>query len=284
MIEMKTYFSDLKGKVAVVTGGGGVIGTAITIELARLGMKVAIIDYKKDRCDACAEQLSKAVKKTITCVVADVLNKEQLEKGKQQINKQLGKIDVLINCAGGNAPEATTDVEALTEDHLHHLETTFFGLKLEGIRQVFNLNLLGSILPTLVLATDMIGRGGSILFVSSMSAFRPLTKIPAYSAAKASINNFTQWLAVHLAKAQIRVNAIAPGFLLTNQNKYLLIDQKTGEYTERAKRIIAHTPMGRFGELDDLTGAVLYLISDMSKFVTGTVLAVDGGFGAYSGV
>lgn len=280
----KKYFENLAGKVAVITGGGGLIGTTIAIELARLGLKVAIVDYKKDRCDACAEEMTTRVGKAVTCVVADVLNREQLEEGKRQINEQLGKIDILINCAGGNAPEATTEAEFLSSKNLGQLEQSFFGMKMEGIRSVFDLNIMGSILPTQVFARDMVERGGVILNISSMSAFRPLTKIPAYSAAKSSINNFTQWLAVHLAKVNIRVNAVAPGFFLTTQNKYLLLDQKTGEYTPRSKKIIAHTPMERFGELEEILGAVIYLISDMSKFVTGTVLAVDGGFGAYSGV
>jgi NAD(P)-dependent dehydrogenase (short-subunit alcohol dehydrogenase family) len=284
MVELNKYFKDLNRKVAVITGGGGLIGTTIAIELARLGLKVAIVDYKKDRCDACAEEMTNKVGKTVTCVVADVLNREQLEKGKRLINGQLGKIDILINCAGGNAPEATTEVEFLSSEDLGNLEQSFFGMKVEGIRSVFDLNVMGSILPTLVFARDMVDRGGVILNISSMSAFRPLTKVPAYSAAKSSINNFTQWLAVHLAKVNIRVNSVAPGFFLTTQNKYLLLDQKTGEFTPRSKKIIAQTPMGRFGELEEILGTVIYLISDMSKFVTGTVLAVDGGFGAYSGV
>jgi NAD(P)-dependent dehydrogenase (short-subunit alcohol dehydrogenase family) len=284
MEELNKYFKNLQEKVAVITGGGGLIGTAIAIELARLGLKVAIVDYKKDRCDACAEQMSNKVGKAVTCVVADVLNREQLEEGKRLINEQLGEIDILVNCAGGNAPEATTEAEFLSSENIGELEQSFFGMKVEGIRSVFDLNIVGSILPTLVFARDMVDRGGVILSISSMSAFRPLTKVPAYSAAKASINNFTQWLAVHLAKVNIRVNAVAPGFFLTTQNKYLLLDQKTGEFTTRSKKIIAHTPMGRFGELDEIMGTVIYLISDMSKFVTGTVLAVDGGFGAYSGV
>jgi NAD(P)-dependent dehydrogenase (short-subunit alcohol dehydrogenase family) len=284
MEDSAKYFGDLTGKVAVITGGGGLIGTAIAIELARLGLKIAIVDYKKDRCDACAQQMTDKVGKAVTCVVADVLNKSQLEDGKQQINDQLGKIDILINCAGGNAPDATTEAEILTNDDPSQLEKSFFGMKVEGMRSVFDLNLMGSILPTLVFARDMVGHGGVILNISSMSAFHPLTKVPAYSAAKASINNFTQWLAVHLAKVNIRVNAVAPGFFITTQNKYLLLNQKTGKFTPRAEKIIAHTPMGRFGELDEIVGSVIYLISDMSKFVTGTVLMVDGGFGAYSGV
>ena len=284
MENWQRVFKDLAGKVCVVTGGGGLIGKTIAIELAGLGVKVAIVDYKQDRCDACAEEMSQQVGKQVTCIVADVMNREMLEKGREQINQELGPVDVLINCAGGNAPEATTDLEFLTEGSTGDLSKSFFGISVEGFRSVMDLNLLGSVLPTLVFAEHMIGRGGVILNVSSMSAERPLTKVPAYSAAKASVNNFTHWLAVHLAKVNVRVNAVAPGFFLTSQNKFLLLDEKTGEFTDRANKIISHTPMGRFGELDELLGAVIYLISDMSKFVTGVVLPVDGGFGVYSGV
>lgn len=284
MENWQKIFQDLADKVCVITGGGGLIGKTIAIELARLGVKVAIVDYKKDRCDACADEMSRSVGKQVTCVVADVLNREMLEKGKEQINEALGQIDILINCAGGNAPEATTELEILTGKNSENLRKSFFGLDIEGFRSVMDLNMLGSVLPTLVFAEDMIERGGIILNISSMSAERPLTKVPAYSAAKASINNFTQWLAVHLAKVNIRVNALAPGFFLTSQNKYLLQDEHTGKYTPRAEKIIAHTPMGRFGELNELLGAVIYLVSDMSQFVTGAVIPVDGGFGIYSGV
>lgn len=284
MENWQKIFHDLADKVCVITGGGGLIGKTIAIELARLGVKVAIVDYKKDRCDACADEMSRSVGKQVTCVVADVLNREMLVKGKEQINEALGQIDILINCAGGNAPEATTELEILTGKNSENLRKSFFGLDIEGFRSVMDLNMLGSVLPTLVFAEDMIERGGIILNISSMSAERPLTKVPAYSAAKASINNFTQWLAVHLAKVNIRVNALAPGFFLTSQNKYLLQDEHTGKYTPRAEKIIAHTPMGRFGELNELLGAVIYLVSDMSQFVTGAVIPVDGGFGIYSGV
>lgn len=284
MENWKKIFQDLTGKVCVITGGGGLIGTAIAIEMARLGMKVAIVDYKQDRCDACADEMTRKVGKHVTCVVADVLNKEMLKIGKQQINEELGEINILINCAGGNAPKATTDLEILDKEGISDLKKSFFGLDIDGFRSVLDLNMIGSVLPTLVFADDMIGRGGVVLNISSVSAFRPLTKVPAYSAAKASINNFTQWLAIHLAKADVRVNAIAPGFILTSQNRFLLMDEKTNELTSRAKKIIAHTPMGRFAELDEMLGAVVFLVSDMSKFVTGVVLPVDGGFGIYSGV
>jgi NAD(P)-dependent dehydrogenase (short-subunit alcohol dehydrogenase family) len=191
---------------------------------------------------------------------------------------------VLINGAGGNAPTATTQLEFLSTENLDELSKGFFGLDIEGFRRVFDLNFLGTVLPTMVLAEDMAGRGGSIINISSMNSYRPLTKIPAYSAAKAGINNLTEWLAVHFAKLNIRVNAIAPGFFLTDQNRFLLTDKETGKLTARGNRIIDGTPMGRFGEPEELIGTLLYLISDLSKFVTGVIIPVDGGFNAYSGV
>jgi NAD(P)-dependent dehydrogenase (short-subunit alcohol dehydrogenase family) len=220
----------------------------------------------------------------VLCAVANVLDKESLIESKKQINSQFGKIDVLINAAGGNAPTATTKDEWINKDNINDLSKTFFGLDLNGFRSVFDLNFLGTMLPSMVFAEDMLMRGGAIVNISSMNSYRPLTKIPAYSAAKSAINNFTQWLAVHLAKVNIRVNAIAPGFFLTNQNRFLLTDEKTGELTARGHKIMASTPMGRFGEPEELNSTLLYLISDQSKFVTGVVIPVDGGFNAYGGV
>jgi NAD(P)-dependent dehydrogenase (short-subunit alcohol dehydrogenase family) len=213
-----------------------------------------------------------------------VLDKESLIEAKKEINNKFGKIDVLINGAGGNAPTATTKDEWINKDNIDDLSKTFFGLDLNGFRSVFDLNFLGTMLPSMVFAEDMLMRGGAIVNISSMNSYRPLTKIPAYSAAKSAINNFTQWLAVHLAKVNIRVNAIAPGFFLTNQNRFLLTDEKTGELTARGHKIMASTPMGRFGEPEELNSTLLYLISDQSKFVTGVVIPVDGGFNAYGGV
>ncbi len=278
---MTTEFSDIKNKVCVVTGGCGVFGNIFSSSLLKAGAKVAIIDYKKGRCEDCAQNLAKKSGEPVLCVVANVLKKETLIEAKKEINDQLGKIDVLINAAGGNSPNATTKDEFFSEENL---DNSFFGLKVEGFRDVFDLNFLGTVLPTMVFAEDMIGRGGSVINISSMNSFRPLTKIPAYSAAKASVNNLTQWLAVHFAKANIRVNAIAPGFFVTKQNEFLLLDEKTKELTERGNKIIQNTPMGRFGESKDLVGTLYYLVSDMSAFVTGVVLPVDGGFSAYSGV
>ena len=278
---MTTEISDIKNKVCVVTGGCGVFGNIFSSSLLKVGAKVAIIDYKRGRCEDCAQNLAKKSGEPVLCVVADVLKKETLIEAKKEINDQLGKIDVLINAAGGNSPNATTKDEFFSKENL---DNSFFGLKVEGFRDVFDLNFLGTVLPTMVFAEDMIGRGGSVINISSMNSFRPLTKIPAYSAAKASVNNLTQWLAVHFAKANIRVNAIAPGFFVTKQNEFLLLDENSKELTERGKKIIQNTPMGRFGESKDLVGTLYYLVSDMSAFVTGVVIPVDGGFSAYSGV
>ncbi|MDY0091923.1 MAG: SDR family oxidoreductase [Candidatus Vecturithrix sp.] len=284
---MKTYsFDDLKGKVCVITGGGGVIGKALVKGIAATGAKIAILDLFKDIADkAAAEICSEIAGATAIGIEANVLEKESLLKAKAKVNDRLGKIDILINCAGGNSPKATTQVEMMEKTDTADLGKTFFGLQLEGFQKVFDLNFLGTVLPTMVFATDMIEREkGVILNISSMNAFRPLTKIPAYSAAKASINNLTEWLAVHLAKMNIRVNAIAPGFFLTQQNRFLLIDENTGTFTPRGQKVMNGTPMGRFGDPEELCGTVLYLLSDLSAFVTGIVIPIDGGFNAYSGV
>jgi NAD(P)-dependent dehydrogenase (short-subunit alcohol dehydrogenase family) len=281
---MITDFSDLKNKVCVVTGGCGVFGNIFSSSMLKAGAKVAIIDYKKGRCEDCAQNLAKKSGEPVLCVVANVLEKETLIEAKKEINVHLGKIDVLINAAGGNSPKASTSDEFLSENNINDLNKTFFGLEVEGFREVFDLNFLGTVLPTMVFAEDMISSGGSIINISSMNSFRPLTKIPAYSAAKASINNLTQWLAVHFAKSNIRVNAIAPGFFVTKQNEFLLVDEKTKELTDRGQRIIQNTPIGRFGEPKDLVSTLYYLASDLSSFVTGVVIPVDGGFSAYSGV
>lgn len=278
------FFEEIEGKVCVITGGGGVIGTTIALNLAKLGAKIAILDYKKDRCDNCAEILSQNAGTKVKCLVANVLDKDMLLRARKELNKDFGKIDVLVNAAGGNSPDATTKEEFMTPENFDKWEDNFFGLNLKGFRDVFNLNFIGTLLPTMVFAEDMLNRGGSVINISSMNSFRPLTKIPAYSVAKASVNNFTQWLSVHLAKVNVRVNAIAPGFILTNQNEFLLIDEDTGKLTERGEKIINSTPMGRFGEPEEMVGTILYLMSDLSRFVTGTVIPIDGGFSAYSGV
>jgi len=282
---MKIFLSeDIKDKVCIVTGGCGVFGNIFAQGLLQAGAKVAIMDYKKGRCEDCAQNLAKKAGAPVLCIVADVLDKDALKKAKEEVNAKLGKIDVLINGAGGNSPSATTGAAFISKDIKEDLSKTFFGLELEGFKKVFDLNFLGTVLPSMVFSEDMLNGGGSIINISSMNSFRPLTKIPAYSAAKASVNNFTQWLAVHFAKVNIRVNAIAPGFFLTKQNEFLLIDENTKELTDRGKQIISNTPMERFGDPEEILGTLFYLISDVSKFVTGVVIPVDGGFNAYSGI
>jgi len=281
---MPYTLEDIKGKVCAITGGGGVIGTSFALGLAEAGAKVAILDFKKENADAVAQKVNEKFPGNAISVFANVLEKNTLIDAKKEINQKFGKLDVLINGAGGNAPTATTQLEFLSTENLGELSKGFFGLDIDGFRRVFDLNFLGTVLPTMVLAEDMAGRGGVIINISSMNSYRPLTKIPAYSAAKAGINNLTEWLAVHFAKLNIRVNAIAPGFFLTDQNRFLLTDKETGKLTPRGHRIIDGTPMGRFGETEELIGTLLYLISDISKFVTGVIIPVDGGFNAYSGV
>lgn len=281
----KISFDDLNGKVCAITGGAGVIGGSIVRALASVGAKIAILDLNEEMAQQVASEIANEFNAEIIGVKANVLDKESLEQAKNIINQKLGLIDILINGAGGNSPQATTQVEQIEEENLDNLESTFYGLQLEGFDKVFALNFKGTILPSMVLTRDMLAKkSGVVLNISSMNAYHPLTKIPAYSAAKASINNFTEWLAVHLAKVGIRVNAVAPGFFITNQNRFLVLDEKTGGYSARGNKIVNSTPMGKFGDPDDLQGAVLYLLSDISSFVTGVVIPVDGGFNAYSGV
>lgn len=278
-------FSDLRGRTCAITGGAGILGASIVRGLAQAGMRVAILDIVKSAADDLAAKVRQETGATVIGVQADVLNRESLLAARETITAQFGPIEALINGAGGNSPKATTKDEFVTADNLTHPESTFFGLDIEGFRRVFDLNFMGTLLPTMVLADPMAQRGkGVVLNISSMNSFRPLTKIPAYSAGKAAINNFTEWLAVHLAKVNIRVNAVAPGFFLTAQNRFLLLDEKSQELTARGRKIIDRTPMGRFGEPDELMGTILYLLSDVSGFVTGVVIPVDGGFNAYSGV
>jgi NAD(P)-dependent dehydrogenase (short-subunit alcohol dehydrogenase family) len=282
---MKYSFDDLKGKVCVLTGGAGVIGASMARGLASVGIKTAIVDLNKEAAVNLAAEVQKEYNVTTIGVGASVLDKDSLIAAKKEINEKLGKINILINGAGGNSPAATCAVEQMDGSNINELEKTFYGLGLDGFQKVYDLNFKGTLLPTMVFTTDMLEAGkGSILNISSMNSYRPLTKIPAYSAAKASINNFTQWLSVHLAKTGIRVNAVAPGFFLTNQNRFLLTDEKTGEATPRGKKIIANTPVGKYGEPEDLNGAVLYLLSDISSFVTGIIIPVDGGYSAFGGV
>lgn len=278
-------FNDLNGKVCVITGGAGVIGAAMVKAMASVGVKIAIADINKEVAERVAAEISKEFKAQVIGVEANVLDKESLIKAKQIINEKLGDIDLLINGAGGNHPTATTKVEQMDENSLDHLEDTFYGLEMDGFDKVFALNFKGTLLPSMVFTTDMLkNKKGVVLNVSSMNSYKPLTKIPAYSAAKASINNFTEWLSVHLAKVGIRVNAVAPGFFITDQNRFLVLDQATGNFSARGQKIVNNTPMGKFGEPEDLQGATLFLLSDVSSFVTGIVIPVDGGYSAFGGV
>lgn len=285
---MKLPFKiDLNGKVAVVTGGGGVICSEFSKALAAVGAKVAVCDLKVDAAQKVVDDIT-AAGGTAIAVEANVLKKDSLEAAKEFIVSKLGPVDILLNGAGGNHPKGTTAMEYLNPDDLlneHRDFVTFYDLDPKGIEFVFNLNVLGTLLPTQAFTKKMAAnRKGVIINVSSMNAFRPLTKIPAYSAAKAAVSNFTQWMSVHMAKAGIRVNAIAPGFFLTNQNRALLTNPD-GSLTPRSEKILAHTPMGHFGEPQDLLGALLWLVSDQAAgFVTGVVVPIDGGFAAYSGV
>ena len=283
---MKLPFKiDLNNKVAVVTGGGGILCSSFAKAIAQSGAKVAILDLNGEAAQKVADEII-AEGGVAIGVSANVLQKDSLEEAKKIVNEKLGSVDILLNGAGGNNPKGTTTKEYynIGDEDLDDVKT-FFDLDPDGVSFVFNLNFLGTLLPTQVFAHDLIGKKDAVILnVSSMNAFTPLTKIPAYSGAKAAISNFTQWLAVHFSKVGIRVNAIAPGFFLTNQNKALLIDEK-GEYTERSKKILSQTPMDRFGEAEELIGTLLWLLCyDASSFVNGVVIPVDGGFSAYSGV
>ncbi len=278
---------DLKGKVAAVTGGGGILCSRMAEALAACGARVAVLDLRAEA----AERTAAAIRKTggeAAGLRCDVLAPESLRQCRERIEKTFGTVDILLNGAGGNHPKGTTTADQLQPEDLGRDEpgfVSFFDLDPAGVQFVFNLNFLGTLLPTQVFTRPMAARrGGVVINISSMNSFRPLTRIPAYSAAKAAVSNFTQWLAVHLAPVNVRVNAIAPGFFLTDQNRSLMT-QPDGTLSPRGKRIMAHTPMGRFGEPDDLLGVLLWLVSDRAAgFVTGTVIPVDGGFSAFSGV
>lgn len=276
--------TDLSGKVAVVTGAGGVICSMLAKSLAAAGAKVALLDLNEEAAKKYADDIVKdgGVAKGYK---ANVLDKASLADCHKQILKDLGKCDILINGAGGNNPRATTDKEYYEQGDIDADTKSFFDLEQSGVEFVFNLNFIGTLLPTQEFARDMVDREDcNILNISSMNAYTPLTKIPAYSGAKAAISNFTQWLAVHFSKTGIRVNAIAPGFFSTAQNKKLLWNDD-GTPTARTGKILAATPMGRFGEMEELVGATLFLLDKKcASFITGVVIPVDGGFSAYSGV
>jgi len=275
MNELSSLF-QLAGRVAAITGGGGVLCGTMARALGKNGVRVAVLDLSGEAAERVAADVRAAGGEAIA-VVVDVLDRASVEAAARQVVDAFSRVDILINGAGGNKKQATTSAEL-----------PFFDLPSDAIRWVFDLNFLGTLLPCQVFGKLMAEQGeGCILNVSSMNAFRPLTRIPAYSAAKAAVSNFTQWLAVHMAQEyspRIRVNAIAPGFFLTEQNRFLLTDEATGELTPRGRTIIEHTPMGRFGEPEDLIGTVLWLLSPGAAFVHGVVVPVDGGFSAFSGV
>ncbi len=268
--------TDLKNKTVVITGGAGIIGRTLVDALLTAGARVAVLDLREPSPEIFSAAQGETAKRLLL-IAADVLNKDSLITAAEKVRREFGHIDILINGAGGNRPDATTSSER-----------AFFDLPTEALRFTMDLNLLGTILPSQVFGRIMAEqKSGNIVNITSMNAFRPLTRIPAYSAGKAAVSNFTQWLAVHMAQEyspKIRVNAIAPGFFLTDQNRFLLTDKETGELTERGRKIIAATPMGRFGETEELVGTLFYLLSESSKFVTGVIIPVDGGFNAYSGV
>ena len=285
---MKVPFKvDLNGKVAVVTGGGGVLCGMMATALAECGAAVAVADLKIENAQRVADEITAAGGKSIA-VACNALDRASLDAANLEVETKLGPVDILINGAGGNHPKGTTSMEFLNPDDLLNTNrdfVTFYDLDPKGIEFVFNLNFLGTLLPSQAFTQKMaLNRKGVIINVSSMNAFRPLTKIPAYSGAKAAVSNLTQWMAVHMAKAGIRVNAVAPGFFVTDQNRALLTNPD-GSLTPRADKIVAHTPMGKFGDPEDLLGALLWLVSDQAAgFVTGVVVPIDGGFAAYSGV
>lgn len=273
--ELTTMY-NFSGRSVLITGGAGVLGGEIACALVGCKANVAIVDRSPEMAERLIHRFEPAGGRAII-VYGDVLKPEVMQETTGRVLAEFGQIDCLINAAGGNKPQATTNPDL-----------SFFDLPPDALRFVFDLNILGTMLPCQIVGKHMAGRGeGVILNISSMSAFRPLTRIPAYSAAKAGVSNFTQWLAVHMAQEyspNIRVNAIAPGFFLTEQNRFLLTNQETGQLTPRGQSIIDHTPMGRFGVPEDLLGAVMWLLSPASAFVTGVVVPIDGGFAAYSGV
>ena len=276
--------TDLTGKVAVVTGAGGVLCSAFSVTLARAGAKVALLDLNVDAAEEVAAKIREegGEAKAYKC---DVLSKDVCYAVADEVEKDMGKCDILVNGAGGNNPKATTDKEYFELGDIDADTKSFFDLDSAGVGFVFNLNFLGTLIPTQAFARQMVGREGcNIINISSMNAYTPLTKIPAYSGAKAAISNFTQWLAVHFSRVGIRVNAIAPGFFSTKQNAALLWNPD-GSPTARTGKILAATPMGRFGESAELDGSLLFLLNnDAASFITGVVIPVDGGFSAYSGV
>ena len=276
--------STFKDKVVVVTGAGGIICSVIAKDFARKGAKVALLDLNLDAATKASDDINKEFPSSSKAFKCNVLDKDDIKRAHDEVLASLGKCDILVNGAGGNNPKANTDVE-FHELNLDPSKRTFFDLDKAGIQFVFDLNIMGSLMPTQEFAKDMVGRKGcNIINISSMNSYRPLTKIPAYSGAKSALSNFTQWLAVYFSKVNIRVNAIAPGFLVTNQNRDLLFD-KDGNPTERSKKILRNTPLERFGDAEEMLGAISFLADEKAaSFVTGIIIPIDGGFSAYSGV
>ena len=273
---------DLEGRTVVITGGGGALCGAMADALGTMGAKVAVLDISLEKAETRAQAVTRSGG-TALAFACDVLDAVQLRKSCEAIAAAWGPPDLLINGAGGNDPRGSTSVEFEESTQAGAKGQSFFDLDPAGFRHVFDLNFMGTFLATQIFARGMVARGkGSIVNISSMSAFMPLTKVAAYSAAKAAVSNFTQWLAVHFSHAGVRVNALAPGFFMTEQLRFLHIDPATGELLPRARQVIAHTPMGRYGQPDDLIGALVWLLSDASGFVTGVVVPVDGGFSSYS--
>ena len=274
---------DLSSGVVAITGAGGALGGTMAQALSEVGVKVAILDLNLEKAEVRGEAIRKAGGE-VKVLACDVLDEFQLKDCCREIESEWGPPNYLINGAGGNDPRGTTTQEFMELGDLGKEGVkSFFDLEFEGFQFVFNLNFLGTFLPTKVFARGMVEKGkGSIVNISSMSALTPLTKTSAYSAAKAAVSNFTRWLAVHFSHAGVRVNALAPGFFMTEQLRFLHIDQATGEYTPRAKKVLTHTPAGRYGEPEELVGTVIYLLSDASRFVTGAVIPIDGGFSSYT--
>ena len=267
---------DVSGRSVAITGGGGVLCGGIAGHLGARGMRVAVLDLKAEAAEHVAREISDAGG-TAIAVACDVLERDSVEAALEQCTKAFGQVDALVNGAGGNHPSATTGPDR-----------RFFDLPIDAFQKVLDLNIVGTVLPSMVFGRPMADRGeGVILNIASMNAFKPLTKIPAYSAAKSGVKNFTEWLAVHMAQEyspKIRINAIAPGFFLTHQNRFLLTDKDSGELTARGKAIISNTPMGRFGDSLDLYGTVTWLLSPASEFVSGVTVPIDGGYSAFGGV
>ena len=276
-------FEDLKNKTAAITGGAGVIGHALGHGLAAAGLNVAILDLDAAKAEELASELTQKHGVKSEGISCNVLDRPSLESARDKLVRSFGQLDFLINGAGGNSPDASTNLEQVSKES-EELEGSFFNIPEDAFRRTLDLNLLGTVFPSQILGQLLASQGsGAIMNISSMNAYRPLTKIPAYSAGKAAVSNFTEWLAVHLAETGVRVNAIAPGFFLTEQLKFLAFDEN-GELTDRYRRVLQLTPMHRFGDQNELIGPTLFLLSEMSAFITGVVIPVDGGFNAYSGV